>query len=592
MRFWIVGLIFVQVLVVAPAKSVQTADESIFDRIRREHQQIEKESCRHMFGDPGRSSGLVSAAQPGTRQAIDVQHYRLQISLDPERSAISGTVSIDGVASSLVATIAVDAADNLSIDGVRANEQSLQFTRSDGRLSIGLPQPLSSGKAFNLKIDYHGTAVTVGRLGGGMLVQRHGPDSRIVMANLSEPFAAPTWWPCIDDPRDKATIEVEATAPSDFKVASNGVLVSTHVNSDQTATYIWREDYQIATYLVSVAATNYTLFEDSYTALDGITKMPLVYYVYPEHLDLARIKFGVTPRAIEIFASLFGEYPFVTEKYGMAEFPWSGAMEHQTMTSMGQNIVGSVSNSGQTTIVHELGHQWWGDLVTMNTWDDIWLNEGFATYCEVLFNEHYLGLQPGELMSRSYDDGLVFGSLGGTVTAERADDPFDDRGAIYSKGGWVLHMLRHVVGEQKFFEALRDYRATHEFATASSTDLRLAFERAYGQPLDWFFQQWVYAPGRPSYKVSTAIDGPDVSGQYDVQLTIKQKQSVVIPGRDSSVFIMPLDVTLHYEDGSRETRVILNDSRKQRFHLSSARRPVSIGIDEDHWVLKKVKGAG
>ncbi|HVG21298.1 MAG TPA: M1 family metallopeptidase, partial [Blastocatellia bacterium] len=431
--------------------------------------------------------------------------------------------------------------------------------------------------------------VTSNILGGGMLVSNHGPDNATVMATLSEPYAAPTWWPCVDNAQDKATAEIEITVPRGFQAASNGTLTKEESNGNRTTTYYWREDYPIATYLISVAATNYIKFEDTYTALDGSTTMPLVYYVYPEHIDLARLKFGVTRRAIEIFAPLFGEYPFLNEKYGMAEFPWGGAMEHQTMTSMGAGVVGSISNAGQSIIAHELSHHWWGDLVTMRTWNDIWLNEGFATYSEVLFFERFSDLNPGDLMSRSYDDGEVNGRLGGTVNAENLNNPFDDRGAIYTKGAWVLHMLRHVLGDAEFFAALKDYREQFAYGNASTKDFQRACENRYGGSLDWFFQQWVYAGRRPVYKVSSDVSKADPSGNYTVSLTIKQKQSHEIPGRDQSVYVMPLDVMIRYADGSRETRVIRNDARKQKFSFTVSKQPVAVAIDEDNWVLKKLK---
>jgi aminopeptidase N len=317
--------------------------------------------------------------------------------------------------------------------------------------------------------------------------------------------------------------------------------------------------------------------------------MPLVYYVYPEHIDLARLKFGVTRRALEIFAPLFGEYPFLREKYGMAEFPWSGAMEHQTITSMGASVVGSLSNNGQSIIAHELSHHWWGDLVTMRTWNDIWLNEGFATYSEVLFFERFSNLDPGDLMSRSYDDGVVYGRMGGTVDAENLDNPFDDRGAIYTKGGWVLHMLRHVLGDEKFFDALKDYRERFAFGNASTAEFKQVCEKYYGASLDWFFQQWIYARGRPVYKVSKEFGRTDTSGDHRVTLTIKQKQSHSIPGREKSVYIMPLDVTVHFADGSVYRQVVRNDERKQTFNIIVSKQPVDVTIDENNWVLKKVK---
>ena len=571
-------------LTVPCSPSLAGNNDSIFERIRLEHESIEKNLHQREARPARLAQSLTLGAQP-----IDVKNYRLQIKLTPDTPALAGTVTISAQTTATIGMLSIDAAENLNVDAVRLDGSPRDFKRKKSRIDLTLTPPIAEGTLFAVAVDYHGVPVNSSVLGGGMLVARHPAGGFPVMANLSEPYAAPTWWPCIDDPTDKATAEIEATAPDGYLVASNGVLDRTQHNADQTATFFWRESFPVATYLISVAATNYSKFEDTYTAMDGVTQMPLVYYVYPEHLGLAQIKFGVTRRALEIFAPLFGEYPFLTEKYGMAEFPWGGAMEHQTMTSMGSNIIGSLSNSGELVIAHELAHHWWGDLVTMKTWDDIWLNEGFATYSEVLFFERYQDIDPGELMSRSYDDGKVSGNLGGTVTAEDLDNPFDDRGAIYTKGAWVLHMLRHVVGDAAFFDALKDYRGRHGFGNASTRDLQQVFEEHYGSTLEWFFQQWIYATGRPSYKVSTDIEAPDQSGNYTVSFVIKQKQSQSIPGRSQSVYIMPLDLTIHYVDGSSETRQVWNDARKQTFRFTLSKRPINVSLDEGHWILKKLK---
>jgi aminopeptidase N len=559
-------------------------DDSVFERIKREHEFVQKD----LHQEKVRALSAAAMSSAGA-QSIDVKHYRLQIKLSPDVPELAGTVTISAETTAATDTISIDAGANLRIDALRFDGVQRDFKRKKSRIDISFAQPLPARTSFALAIDYHGAPVTSNILGGGMLVARHPADGEIVMANLSEPYAAPTWWPCIDDPKDKATAEIEATAPLGYQVASNGLLDRTQNNADHTTTFFWRESFPIATYLISVAATNYEKFEDSYTAMDGVTKMPLVYYVYPEHLALAQQKFAVTRRALEIFAPLYGEYPFLSEKYGMAEFPWGGAMEHQTITSVGASIVGSATNNGELVIAHELAHHWWGDLVTMKTWDDIWLNEGFATYSEVLFFERYLNIDPGELMSRSYDDGKLLGNLGGTVTAEDLDNPFDDRGAIYTKGAWVLHMLRHIVGEQAFFDSLKDYRERFAFGNASTRDLQQVFETHYDSSLDWFFQQWIYATGRPFYKVSTDVATLDASAGYVVTVTIKQKQSQQIPGRGESVYIMPLDVTIHFEDGSSQTQSVRNDSRKQTFSFAVSKHPVDVVIDQGHWVLKKLK---
>lgn len=567
----------------APIAST-SSQESIFERIRAEHQSLEKSSHREGIAPASLEPSSIES------QPIDVKHYKLQIQLATELGAFSGTVTITGETTGPADSVDIDAQPNLNIDSVMLDGATPDFRRKSNRVVISFPNAFPAGRTFAIAIRYHSNPTGSLSNGTGMTWARHGPGSAPVMATHSEPFGAPLWYPCIDNPADKATAEVEITVPEGYQTASNGVLDRIQTNPDHTQTCFWREDSPLATYLLSVAATNYERIEDRYTALDGVTAMPLVYYVYPEHVDRAGPKLAVTGPAMKIYAELFGEYPFLGEKYGVAEFPFAGAMEHQTITGVSFSIMSSAGDA-RATLVHELSHHWWGDLVTMRTWDDIWLNEGFATYCEVLFFERFSNLDPGELMSRSYDDGQVDGALRGTVTAENLDRPFDDQGAIYRKGAWVLHMMRHILGDEKFFTTLRTYRERHAFSNASTKDFQEACEEQYGATLDWFFKQWIYAPSRPVYKVASDISGADAAGNYAVTLVIKQKQSHEIPGRDTSVYIMPLDLTIHYADGTSETRVVFNNARKQKFSVSTSKRPVDVGVDEGHWVLKKLKGS-
>ena len=591
-RARIVILLLIAGTLVSVTRPAATRDEqSVFDEIRREHEWIEKHLHEPLPAASPTRPLVRAQALTTAPQTIDVQHYRLQIRFSTDPLAISGTVTIEAQTTAPTTAVNLDAFDNLTIDAVRVDGGAHELRHKNNLLAVRFDDALPAARRLTIAVDYHAGLVVNNGVGDGMLVAKHGADELFVMANLSEPYGAPSWWPCIDDVRDKATSEVEITAPPGFVGASNGVLVKTAANADQTTTYFWREDYPITTYLISAAVTNYAEFEDTYTALDG-RRMPLVFYVYPEHLERATQKFAVTRQAMQIFAALYGEYPFINEKYGMAEFPWSGGMEHQTLTSLGANIVGAVVSPGissaQTIIAHELAHQWWGDLVTLRTWSDIWLNEGFATYSEVLFLEHYAQLDPGAVMSLSYDDGEVFGRLGGTVTAEDLGNPFDDTGAVYRKGAWALHMLRHLMGDERFFAALRDYRQRFAFSNASTADFQQVCEEHYGEKLDWFFPQWLYAPGRPIYKASSEISPGETAGHI-VTLVIKQKQTQAIPGRADGVYVMPLDVTIHYADGTSETRVVRNDRRKQVFNFIVTKQPVSVGVDEGRWVLKKMK---
>ncbi|MCS6804482.1 MAG: M1 family aminopeptidase [Acidobacteriota bacterium] len=554
-------------------------ERSVFDEIKRAHQMLQRMPHLH----PRAAGWTVDQPSLVVPQPINISHYKIQLRLRPPTPLISGAVTIEGETVETIHSIHIDALSNLTIERVTFNGMPQSFERTSDKIRLNFSSSLPAAFEFTIVVSYSGRAVTGGVLGGGMLVARH--NNFPVIGTLSQPYSAPSWWPCIDNPADKTTAEIEVNVPEGYVVASNGLLEATQRQADRTVTYTWRERYPIANYLIAVTTTNFVTFEDSYTALDGTT-MPLVYYVYPEHLTQAQRKFPVTRRAMELFAPLFGEYPFLQEKYGMVEFPWSGAMEHQTLTSLGDIIVNFSDFVVQDFISHELAHQWWGNWVTMKTWNDIWLNEGFATYSEVLFFERFLPVHPGELMARSYGGALV-----GTVYAENAANPWDDPAAIYTKGAWVLHMLRRVLGEERFFAALKDYGRRFAFGNASTADFQHVCEAHYGASLQWFFEQWVYTPARPIYRASYVVSPSSAQGRYTVTLNIEQQQTHPIAGRvgeAAMVYIMPIDVTLYYADGSSETRTVWNDARRQSFTLTATQPVTRIGIDEQNWILKEL----
>ncbi len=213
--------------------------------------------------------------------------------------------------------------------------------------------------------------------------------------------------------------------------------------------------------------------------------MNIEYYVFPKQLENAKIDFAEHPQYIHFFAKTFGEYPFIKEKYGVAEFLWQlGAMEHQTITGIGSNFV-SGHNFFRDIYVHELAHQWWGDAISPKSWNDIWLNEGFATYCEALYYEHKSGKKAliSTMLSKKQDN--FKGKL-----IEPGDDMFS--ATIYDKGAWVLHMLRWQVGDSTFFNILREYYKEYKYKSASTKDFQSVCEKISSQDLSQFFNQWVY----------------------------------------------------------------------------------------------------
>ncbi len=532
-----------------------------------------KEDESRVASPPARAISRLVEPQP-----FDVEHYELEITLFPEARWIEGRVTLRGRARAPLEEVRLDLVSALVVARVLREGVPIPFVREGDRVRV--PMSLSPDENFLLTIEYGGRPVIVGRLPSGMFFTEHAGFP--VVATLSQPDGAPAWWPCVDDPADKATADIAVTVPPGYVVASNGVLEEVRLHPDGWRTYVWRERYPITTYLISIAATNFVQFSDVYRARDG-RMMPLLYYVYPEHLERAQRAFSVVPDVLRLFAEWFGEYPFLDEKYGMAEFPWSGAMEHQTMTSMGASVL-----TNTDIIVHEAAHQWWGNMVTLRTWHDIWLHEGFATYSEILFREKREGADSSQLLKRR-DDGIASGRLRGTVYAEDATDPFDDIPAIYTKGAWVLHMLRYVLGDERFFAALREYGRRFAYANASTEDLMGVFSEFYGESLEWFFEQWVYAPMRPIYTFTWSVE-PE-GGGYRLRLRLQQKQAHEIKRRDPTlppIYIMPVEFTLQYADGTSEVKRVWNRARQEEFVFWLTRPPTSVILDARGWILKEV----
>lgn len=366
-------------------------------------------------------------------------------------------------------------------------------------------------------------------------------------------------------------MDINITVRSDLYVASNGLLREI-VDHGSTKTYKWHEKYPITTYLVSIAATNYSIFSNWYQPLRG-DSMEVIYYVYPERLSEAQALWPITPSMIEYFANTFGEYPFVEEKYGMAHFTWGGAMEHQTCTSFLYYWY------SEWVIAHELAHQWWGDYITCHNWHHIWLNEGFASYCEALWVEH----NGGASSYHSYMNGMQFWS-GGSIFIEDTTDVWGIFGTIvYDKGAWVLHMLRHVVGDSSFFDILRAYYSDPRFAhgAAETEGFQDVCETVSGMDLDYFFQEWIYGTYYPRYRYSYTYE-PAGGGYYDVFIHIDQTQST-----NPTHFTMPIDINV--STYSMDTTVVLfNDPRHKDIVVRVLGTGINLTLDPDKWILRTV----
>jgi aminopeptidase N len=518
----------------------------------------------------GMSESLTSqeAAIAAAQDEVDITHYFIVLEFIPTTQGVTGSVTVTG--KSLVngfQNLVLDLMANMNVTIVRRSGINLAFTRPGNLIDITLDQPFNAGQSFAVQVLYNGIPDATGFGSIDWTKTGSGPPGAMV-STLSEPEGARTWWPCKDRPDDKATVEERWTVPSAWTATGNGLLTNTIVNGAKTQ-YTWVLHDPIPTYLVSIAATAYSKFSQTYTKLGGGT-MAIDHYVYPEHLTNAQISFTPLPSMITFYAQKFGEYPFVEDKYGMSEFPWGGAMEHATNTSYGWRLIDG-SHKYDYVMAHELSHQWWGDSVSPQTWADIWLNEGFATYSEALWAENLGG--PGSY--RSYMNSFWRSSFTGPVY-----NPTDLFGStVYDKGGWVQHMLRHVVGDTNFFNALRDWYANNADGTGNTALYQATQEARYGATLDVFFQQWVYGTGQPRYEYgwTTADLG---NGTYRNYVRINQTQTT------AGLFTMPVDLTL-YTAGGNEVRTVMNTQLDQDFTLDTTEPLTGIVLDEQDWILKE-----
>jgi aminopeptidase N len=518
------------------------------------------------------------AARAGSAMAgenIDVTHYNLDLIVDDVALTIGGSVTVQCTTTEpTVATVSLNLNPNMVIDSVFVGSDPVAVTRAGPLFTVPISPALPQGSMVRIKVFYHGSPVSTG-LGSVAFSLQPGTTIPWIWT-LSEPYGAPDWWPCKDTPTDKAdSLDVRITCSQNLKVASQGKLVSVASNQPGNLTYHWKHRYPIATYLVSIAVTDYAVFSNwfSYGPADS---MEVVHYVLPSQLSVAQSSLPTVLPMLELFSDLFGLYPFFTEKYGHAQFGWGGGMEHQTMTSLG--------GFSENLVAHELAHQWFGNMITIRTWSDIWLNEGFATYAVALYREarngsdwykNYMGVQLDDARNAP---GALF------VADTTSVSTLFNSALVYSKGATVLHMLRHVVGDSVFFLGLKSYATSPQFRfrNASTADLQQIFEQVSGTSLGYFFNQWIYGERYPRYTYSWNWSAVGQGARVD--LTLMQSTGTTNP----PLFRMPIDIRLSGPRGDT-TIVVFNDSSQQRWIWSLPFVPSVVRIDPDDWILKSVE---
>jgi len=505
-------------------------------------------------------------------QEYDMDYYRIYLDIDHINEIIYGRVDTYGtVVIASLDTVKINLLNSLTVDSVYNLSGNLTFDHSSDHLTVYLDGSYLQGEQFYFTVVYHGhPSASSGFLGMDFSSRNNLP----LITTLSEPMGARSWWPCNDISRDKFdSLDMIVTVDTSLIVSSNGLVVSDTDNGDGTHTTHWKSQYPIAPYLVSLGIHPYAVWFDYYN-YSPTDSMPLEFFVYPDHDAYSRQFFdGVVAHMIEVLSVPYGQYPFIEEKYGCTHFDWGGAMEHQTNTSTTSSSFGY----SQPVVVHELGHQWWGDMVTCSDWHHIWINEGFAVYSEALYFEADSGIDYYHAYMNSFEY-----TSGGSIYIHDTTSVWNIFGSIvYDKGGWVLHMLRHIVGDSVFFEAFSNYRDQFLWKSASTEDFQGVVEATSGMDLDWFFQEWIYGTYRPYYQAGFYTQ-EDPGGGWNTYLHVRQTQNT-----DPMVFTMPIDMRISTASGN-ETQVIYNDSREQDFVLHTDEEPTGIAFDPDRWISRSM----
>lgn len=462
-----------------------------------------------------------------------------------------------------------------------------KYEYNDFQLHIQLDKTYKATESYTVYIEYtakpdefqakYGTNDFLG-IKGMYFINPKGEDKNkpTQIWTQGETESNSAWFPTIDKTNQKTTEELTVTVDNKYVTLSNGKLVSQKKNADGTRTDYWKMDLPHAPYLFFLGVGNYAVIKDKYKDKE------VNYYVEPEYAGVAKKIFGNTPEMIAYFSKITGvEYPWNKYSQITGRDYVAGAMENTTATihqeSAQQDARELVDgNNWESTIAHELFHQWFGDYVTTESWSNITLNESFANYSETLWDEYKYGKDAadaqnfndmqGYLNSNSEKKDLV------RFTYNDKEDVFD--AVSYNKGGRILHMLRNYVGDSAFFKALNLYLTTNKFKSAEAHQLRLAFEEVTGRDLNWYFNQWYFGNGHPAVDISYVYD--DKAGK--AQVIVKQTQNT------GKTFRLPLAVDVY--NGTKKVRYnVWAENTADTFTFNYTQRPDLINVDGDKVML-------
>lgn len=516
---------------------------------------------------------IIEKASNALLDGYDVKYYELDLNITNLNKTISGSGLVYAqVVSAPLTAIVLELHSSLVIDSVQVNGLPALFTEAGDEMTIALGTPLAIGQYFEAKVFYHGTSSGTGIKNG------NSPSwGEQITWTLSESYHALDWFPCKQILTDKAdSVTVFLNFPNTLLAGSIGNLVSLTPIAGNKLRAEWRSHYPIAYYLISFTVSDYIEY-NLYAHPAGTTDSLLIQnYVYNNsgYIPYFQTEIDNTVEFIELLSERYGLYPFMNEKYGHCTAPIGGGMEHQTMTTL--------SYFDFELVIHELGHQWFGDNVTCSNWQDIWVNEGFATYTyyvgsEVLINQAdadaWMQGVHDDIMSDP--DGSIFVPLAQVMDEGRI---FDYR-LTYEKGAAILHQIRFILDDDDlFFSVYRNFQQTYTDSTASAQDFVYILEALSGTDFSTYFDQWYYGEGYPTYDVIWNQDNDIVN----IQLNQTGSMPFITP-----FFQIPVEVKFSWAGG--DTTIRLNQQiNNETFTLTIPHPVTQVELDPANWIVNDV----
>lgn len=524
---------------------------------------------------------LLRADEPFARSKdYDLEHSRIALRFDLDQKKVIGDVTHMLTILRDTQRITFDSA-GLQIQSVTLNKAAATFETADDKLRIALPKPARSGEKFTVEIKYEAKP-TKGLY--FILPDRDYPNRPKQVWTQGESEDTRYYLPTYDYPNDRLTTETILTVPAGWLTISNGKLISVTDAGNGLKTWTWRESLPSSTYLFTVVAGEFAEAKDTWR------NMPVTYYAPIGLGDRLAINFGRTPAMIDLFSRKLGvDYPWEKYAQSMVDDFVVGGMENSSATTNTSTslrhpkLISEYPQGADPLISHELAHQWFGDLVTCKDWGNIWLNEGFATFMETVWIEAHFGNDLTDY--ERWETSRQWFAMRGLFTRPIVRYDFDDSGEfdenVYAKGGWVLYMLRHQLGDDAFYAGLKHYLEVNRGKNVVTADLTKAIEEATHINVDQFFSQWIYGAGAPKLDLSYSYD----EAKKQVVLTVKQTQK--LEGR-VGLFRFPVDVEITNATGPKLYSLVVS-KESESFSLPSDTAPLMLLFDKGTQILKSVE---